>query len=227
MRELCLEFPSDCFLNEMAAHESASAPPDWKIPLASTFCLMPPGDLPTRKGFFDSLLMGCIPVVCNRFSAHEQWNWNLGVEFALAMTHYVPCNRIMKQSVNQTENFIADLIRLHRENEEVIMKRFVIAKYASRLQYRFPEGDYRDTPFRYEERDKSSGEVREKVPPVDAFDIVIDKLLTEIEDIDDMVANPRDRGDWSGREIYPKYPLGRTVTNLTHGTVPCLIVCKE
>lgn len=29
----------------------------------STFCLEPPGDSPTRKGFFDALLAGCIPVI--------------------------------------------------------------------------------------------------------------------------------------------------------------------
>jgi Exostosin family len=30
--------------------------------LQSTFCLCPPGDGPTRKGLFDSILFGCIPV---------------------------------------------------------------------------------------------------------------------------------------------------------------------
>merc|ERR1711953_1608408 len=29
----------------------------------STFCLEPPGDSPTRKGFFDALLVGCVPVI--------------------------------------------------------------------------------------------------------------------------------------------------------------------
>ncbi|GAA6004436.1 uncharacterized protein JCM10292_007067 [Rhodotorula paludigena] len=32
----------------------------------STFCLQPPGDSPTRKGFFDSILLGCIPVIFRR-----------------------------------------------------------------------------------------------------------------------------------------------------------------
>jgi hypothetical protein len=239
MRELCLEFPSDCFLNEMTAHESASAPPDWTIPLSSTYCLMPLGDLPTRKAFFDALLMGCIPVTCSHLSAHEQWNWNLGLEYALSMTHYLPCKRIMQQQQqsqqNQT-NFLHELIQLHREHDEVVMKRFIIAQYASRLQYRLPEGEYRDTPFRYRPRSPSpssppdamrGGQQRDELtPPVDAFDIVIDRLLNEIEDLEDMVSNPRDRGDWRGQEVFSKYPLGRTVTNLTHGVVPCLIVCK-
>jgi hypothetical protein len=228
MRELCLQFPSDCFLNEMKAHESASAPADWSIPLVSTFCLTPPGDLPTRKGFFDALLMGCIPVVCDRLSAHEQWHWNLGVEAALSMTQFIPCKRIMHQeglgrpqALNHSLDFMQELIRSHREQEEVAMKRFVIARHASRLQYRLPEGEHRDTPFRYLDEQQ-----RERAPPTDAFDLVIDHLLGEIPDIDEMVANPRDRGDWRGRDVFPKYPLGRVVNNLTHGTVPCLILCK-
>lgn len=32
----------------------------------SLFCAHPHGDSPTRKGFFDSLLFGCIPVVLDR-----------------------------------------------------------------------------------------------------------------------------------------------------------------
>jgi hypothetical protein len=179
---------------------------------------MPPGDLPTRKGFFDSILMGCIPVVCRRLSAHEQWNWNLGMDTALAMTMYIPCQRILQPS-NQT-TLIDHLIQLHKENDEVVMKRFVISRHASRLQYRLPEGEYQDKRFTYHHEGK------EKSPPIDAFDIIIDKLLNEIEHIEEMVAYPRDRGDWRGRERFSKYPLGRSVTNLTDGVVPCLINCK-
>lgn len=218
--QICQKYSPDCVMNEMATHDSSAAPMDWTIPLSSTFCLMPPGDLPTRKGFFDSLLMGCIPVVCRRLSAHEQWNWNLGLEYALAMTYYVPCEEIL-QSQNQS-NFMDHLIRLHKQNDEVVMKRFVISKYASRLQYRIPEGEYRSTPFSYKLKDDQT--IRS--PPIDAFDIIVDKLLNEIEDINDMVLHPRDRGDWRGVDEYPKYPLGRYITNLTHGEVPCLVNCK-
>jgi hypothetical protein len=179
---------------------------------------MPPGDLPTRKGFFDSLLMGCIPVVCRRYSAHEQWNWNLGIDAALAMTIYIPCQRILN-SLNQT-TIMDHLIQLHKENDEVVMKRFVISRSASRLQYRLAEGEYRDTPFTYRRHGK------EMSPPIDAFDVILEKLLHEIEDIEEMVNHPRDRGDWRGHERFRKYPLGRTVTNLTHGEVPCLVLCK-
>ncbi|XP_024361367.1 probable xyloglucan galactosyltransferase GT17 [Physcomitrium patens] len=41
--------------------------------LESVFCLQPPGDSPTRKGIFDSLQTGCIPVVFNRQQAALQY----------------------------------------------------------------------------------------------------------------------------------------------------------
>lgn len=34
--------------------------------LDSVFCLQPPGDSPTRRGFYDSILLGCIPVIFSK-----------------------------------------------------------------------------------------------------------------------------------------------------------------
>ena len=44
------------YLEDAADHYEA-------IYLLSTFCLSPPGDTFTRRGFWDALLVGCIPVV--------------------------------------------------------------------------------------------------------------------------------------------------------------------
>ncbi|KAK9079655.1 hypothetical protein SSX86_001328 [Deinandra increscens subsp. villosa] len=43
----------------------------------SEFCLQPPGDSPTRKSVFDSLVSGCIPVVFDPFTAYYQYPWHL------------------------------------------------------------------------------------------------------------------------------------------------------
>lgn len=48
--------------------------------LSSMFCLQPSGDSPTRKGFFDSLLAGCIPVLFIESSAYTQYMWHLPQE---------------------------------------------------------------------------------------------------------------------------------------------------
>ena len=46
----------DAYLADAGAHYQA-------INALSTFCLSPPGDTFTRRGFWDSLMAGCIPVV--------------------------------------------------------------------------------------------------------------------------------------------------------------------
>ncbi|KAH9541023.1 hypothetical protein CY35_14G037800 [Sphagnum magellanicum] len=45
--------------------------------LRSVFCLQPPGDSPTRKGIFDCLVAGCIPVFFSNDSAYAQYLWHL------------------------------------------------------------------------------------------------------------------------------------------------------
>ncbi|GAV57940.1 Exostosin domain-containing protein [Cephalotus follicularis] len=45
--------------------------------LGSEFCLQPPGDSPTRKSVFDSLVSGCIPVLFDPFTAYYQYPWHL------------------------------------------------------------------------------------------------------------------------------------------------------
>ncbi|CAN4077742.1 unnamed protein product [Withania somnifera] len=53
--------------------------PEWIIELfmESEFCLQPPGDSPTRKSVFDSLISGCIPVIFDPFTAYYQYSWHL------------------------------------------------------------------------------------------------------------------------------------------------------
>lgn len=41
----------------------------------SVFCLQPPGDTPTRRSTFDSILAGCIPVFFNPDSVYNQYKW--------------------------------------------------------------------------------------------------------------------------------------------------------
>jgi len=44
--------------------------------MSSVFCFNPPGDTPTRKGLFDSLLAGCIPVVFDDASL-SMYRWHI------------------------------------------------------------------------------------------------------------------------------------------------------
>ncbi|PON53836.1 Exostosin-like [Parasponia andersonii] len=45
--------------------------------LQASFCLQPPGDTPTRRSTFDSILAGCIPVFFEDQSAKSQYTWHL------------------------------------------------------------------------------------------------------------------------------------------------------
>lgn len=49
--------------------------------LESEFCLQPPGDSPTRKSVFDSLISGCIPVFFDPFTAYYQYPWHLPEDY--------------------------------------------------------------------------------------------------------------------------------------------------
>jgi len=41
---------------------------------SSKFCLQPSGDTPTRKGIFDSILSGCIPIFFSNDSFNNEWD---------------------------------------------------------------------------------------------------------------------------------------------------------
>ncbi|KAJ1422748.1 hypothetical protein B484DRAFT_432852 [Ochromonadaceae sp. CCMP2298] len=47
-----------------------------QISQRSVFCFQPIGDLMTRKGLFDSLLQGCIPVVFDALTASVMYTWH-------------------------------------------------------------------------------------------------------------------------------------------------------
>ena len=44
----------------------------WELYATSTLCFQPPGDSPTRRAFYDSLMFGCVPVTSKR--AAESYN---------------------------------------------------------------------------------------------------------------------------------------------------------
>merc|ERR1712187_993520 len=59
----------------------------------STFCINPAGDTPTRKGIFDALVLGCIPVITDSRSL-EIYKWHIPNWTAVSV--FIPRHRIMK-----------------------------------------------------------------------------------------------------------------------------------
>ncbi|MCO5552844.1 hypothetical protein L7F22_006362 [Adiantum nelumboides] len=90
--------------------------------LSSTFCLQPSGDSPTRKGIFDSLLAGCIPVLFNEASAYTQYYWHLPQNGSLYSVLFNGEDVIHRNvDIFATLAVIAnDTQRLRRMQEEII-----------------------------------------------------------------------------------------------------------
>ena len=90
----------------------------------ATFCFEPGGDSPYRKGLYDAMLTGCIPVV---FSAYNEniapWFVPKGVVVRLSETEYV-------------NGSFSALDRLRAmPADEIARRQRVLARGARRLQY--------------------------------------------------------------------------------------------
>ena len=77
----------------------------------ATFCLQPPGDAETRKGFFDSLLLGCIPVVFSPQAFHRVYGWHVSRAQGEEISVYIPSTGV----VNNTTDVIAFLRAIPKE----------------------------------------------------------------------------------------------------------------
>ncbi|KAL8280003.1 hypothetical protein RQP46_007584 [Phenoliferia psychrophenolica] len=96
--------------------------------LQSTFCLQPPGDSATRKGFWESILMGCIPVVFRRETYARVWDGIDWDEIAVVV---------------EEEDFLesqADIVRTLEgvSQRDVKRRQRDIATLAARVQYGMP-----------------------------------------------------------------------------------------
>ncbi|XP_030551633.2 probable xyloglucan galactosyltransferase GT20 [Rhodamnia argentea] len=71
----------------------------------SEFCLQPPGDSPTRKSLFDSLVAGCIPVLFDPFTAYYQYAWHLP-EDRSKFSVFVGQEELRQRKVNVVERLM-------------------------------------------------------------------------------------------------------------------------
>lgn len=127
----------------------------YKLALESVFCLEPAGDSPTRKGIFDTLVAGCIPVVFNRDQTVLQYLWHLpgnGSSYSVMLDDEAVVNHYdVMQHLRRIP--LAEVMRLQQN----------IVQLLPRLLYRNPLLD---------------GQYTAK----DAFDVAIDSLLDRLED---------------------------------------------
>jgi hypothetical protein len=101
------------------------------VAFMSTFCLTPPGDTPTRRGFVEALLMGCIPVVFDE-RTRSSMPWYLS-EAQLAQTTVLLDADSLGRDMSELE------VRLQALWPQVPAMRLAIAAIATSLQYAYAD----------------------------------------------------------------------------------------
>jgi len=94
--------------------------------MSSVFCLNPPGDTPTRKGLFDSMLAGCIPVIFDEASL-STYRWYIKDVHEVSV--FIPPLETMPPDFNVVDY----LTRLRPD--EIRSKQDALRQIAFSLQY--------------------------------------------------------------------------------------------
>ncbi|KAJ3175184.1 hypothetical protein HDU87_006419 [Geranomyces variabilis] len=134
LRAQCEVQPSLCTHYEEADYSTFDNAKIAALNLQSVFCLQPPGDSPTRSAFWDSILLGCIPVVFHPYLAYP-------------FANRIPWNRtIVTITPDQAPDVLAYLAAIPREQvrdlQAQIEKRRWMWQYSST-----PEGDDEEDAF--------------------------------------------------------------------------------
>ncbi|KAG0555530.1 hypothetical protein KC19_12G175800 [Ceratodon purpureus] len=130
----------------------------------SEFCLQPPGDSPTRRSFFDAMLVGCIPVIFQKEAAWSQYVHHLPQDGA-SYSIFIPMTLANKRNVIDILSQVSKS-RIHK-------MRANIARLIPRILYASINEMRSETP----ETSKYAGSSAE-IP--DAFDIALDAVLGRI-----------------------------------------------
>ncbi|KAM7271383.1 hypothetical protein ACFE04_030597 [Oxalis oulophora] len=86
----------------------------------SIFCLQPPGDSPTRRSTFDSILAGCIPVFFHPGSAYTQYLWHFPRNYT-KFSVFIPMNEVKDAKLSIKEKLLGiSEDRVRRMRQEII-----------------------------------------------------------------------------------------------------------
>ncbi|XP_024031694.1 xyloglucan-specific galacturonosyltransferase 1 [Morus notabilis] len=127
--------------------------------MESEFCLQPPGDSPTRKSVFDSLVSGCIPVLFDPFTAYYQYPWHLPEDHG-KYSVFIDQKEVREKGVNVVEK----LMKITKKERDD-MRRFIVYELLPGLVY----GDTDSQLERFQ----------------DAFSITISNLLERVNRLED------------------------------------------
>jgi len=97
----------------------------------SIFCLQPYGDLMTRKGLFDTLLMGCIPVTFSALTATSMYVWHWSEE----LWHDVAVSIPAKSVSFRYQDPIVLLRRMAQNVSDIERRQRLIREHVFKLQW--------------------------------------------------------------------------------------------
>ncbi|XP_031495699.1 probable xyloglucan galactosyltransferase GT20 [Nymphaea colorata] len=106
-----------------------------KLFMESEFCLQPPGDSPTRKSFFDSLVYGCIPVIFDPFTAYYQYPWHLPEDHTLYSVY------INQEEVKQGKVKVLTALQSISAKQRKEMRRYIISELMPQIVYANPNSN--------------------------------------------------------------------------------------
>jgi len=97
--------------------------------MQSEFCLQPPGDSPTRRSLFDSLIAGCIPVLFNLFTAYYKYLWHLPVNES-SYSVYIAEETVEEKNIN-----VIEALQKIPEEQRKEMRKTIFQKIMPALVY--------------------------------------------------------------------------------------------
>uniref|UniRef100_A0A7N0UZ67 Exostosin GT47 domain-containing protein n=1 Tax=Kalanchoe fedtschenkoi TaxID=63787 RepID=A0A7N0UZ67_KALFE len=137
----------------------------------SKFCLQPPGDSPTRRSTFDSILSGCVPVFFSLRSGPEQYAWHFPSNWT-EYSVYINPDEFRAKRIK-----IGEVLSAISEDTVKAMRLKVIEM--------IPRVIYRDPIQQESEREREKEE--------DAFDIAVKGILNRVEENKKAVFGGRDK----------------------------------
>jgi len=125
---LCVSFDTGSRTN-FSLSVSEHIPDLYQLIMASTFCINPKGDSPTRKGLFDALVLGCIPVIFTEDSL--KW-YRMHIPSWESISVLVSENMVMQEGFN-----LFDYLQAYARDDPsgVQQKQRAINNIAYSLQY--------------------------------------------------------------------------------------------
>lgn len=102
--------------------------------MSSVFCFNPPGDTPTRKGLFDSLLAGCIPVIFDE-SSLSMYHWHIPKPHELSVYMPVQLDKMPAVFGGPTGEFNVLDYLAGMSTDKIRKKQEAIRRIAFSLQY--------------------------------------------------------------------------------------------